>query len=220
MVEPRQIVKQILDYVGKRGIIAGGAIRDIILEQTPKDYDVFIYKKIWHTEIVEQKGIFDKKPEKVSARDLYGADMRFEVWNTTLQGEAVQIIYCEEYENGDNLGFAFSREHITSDGIVQRFPFTVNMVYATHRGKIVVLPDAKKAFNSRQMIFNKNLGRYPSANYAIPFMYKRVFYLATKIGFTIPWATLKNIDAIGYHIDELDDRGWAKAEEGAFNVSV
>jgi hypothetical protein len=207
MVRPQQNVKEIVDFVGERGIIAGGAIRDIILERTPKDYDLFIFKQTWYEEIVGQKGIFDKVPEPALQQSasnmsilLYG---NFLVYNTTLYGQDVQIIYSPDFESSMKKG------HITEEGIIQRFPFTVNMVYVNRKHKIIVGSASIKAFSQRQMIYNPN-HRTSSSRPCIlvPHLYRRVFYLADKLGYTIPQATLDAIDRDKDYEDELSNRIW------------
>ena len=101
VIEPRQIAREIIDYIGDKGVIAGGAVRDIVMERIPKDYDIFIFGETDFIEIIERKGIFDKIPKVCEAPfGIIEGYNKFTVWNTTLHGEPIQIIWAKEFEKG------------------------------------------------------------------------------------------------------------------------
>lgn len=217
MVEPRSIVREILEYIGIKGIVAGGALRDIVLDRQPKDYDVFLFKKMWLDEITSKHGIFDTIPKRVEYPKHYGS---FEIWNTTLHGEVVQIIWSPAFEPVRKIeNFLQEADHLTGQEIVDRFPFTVNMIYADHRRKIYIQPRAREALRGRKLIYNVGcVPPHPRGELIVKTMLKRAFYLAAKLNWTLPMSTIDTICAKHYYVDELSNREWTK-EEGILDAT-
>lgn len=206
--EARSIVRDIADYIGKRGVIAGGCIRDIVLDREPKDYDVFIYKKMWFDEIVEKKGIFDAVPEKNDFPIQYGS---FEVYNATYKGRVVQLICHPDYEPKSKWNdFMEEKDHLNGSEIVNRFPFTINMMYVDPETRRIQIDDkARTALKGRELVFNPDcVPPYPRRALVVASLTKRMFYLADKLGWTISMPMLQQIFDQYRHIDELSDKEW------------
>ena len=223
MVEPRQIVREIVDYIGERGMVAGGAIRDILLGLTPTDYDIFVYTHKAFDELIKEKGIFDYPFEPAGGQHMYAGDAgcSFTVYNSKLHGQDVQLIYCtayEEWDYGDGFPFGPFQEAklikvLSAREIVYRFPFMVNMAYADHNRKIVVTEEARYAMKRKEMIFSghhRNSNSLMPGDVVVEHLYKRLFYLAHKLGYTIPQATLDQICEKYDFYDELSNRVWTK----------
>lgn len=96
----------------------------------------------------------------------------------------------------------------------------VNMAYVAHNHKIVVRPEAEEAFNRKQIIFNPKYctARHSQPQAYVAHMFKRAFYLADKLNFTIPQATLDAICEGQDHIDELDNRTWTEESTNALSL--
>lgn len=226
VTEPRAIIKEILAYIGDRGVIAGGAVRDIVLKRIPKDYDVFVFGKEDFDEITSQKGIFDKKPlENKAPFEVIEGYARFTVWNTSLHGEPVQLIWSRDFEKGSlgqnrELGINTS---ITPLQLVEGFPFTINMMWVDRRHKIQITKAAEEAIRDKCMIYNRDHRRPGSDhNRVVAYTIRRGVHLANKLGFRLGLPMVKKIFAEHYgtwRVDELDNRKWTKSGEGVVNAS-
>lgn len=189
MVEPKNIMKNIMNYLGSWAVIGGGSVRDVVLNRTPKDYDIFFLEFRHFREIVEQRGIWDKDPTEIRVRSGPYLGTEYVVFNTTLQGEAVQLIWQDRSRPSY---FSSFKSKISGEDVIDRFDFTINMMFYDFHHDIFISPEARYALNRREVIFNHNhqsafLSRVAILNY----MTKRMLYLAEKLNYIIPLSTAK-----------------------------
>ena len=195
VMEPKKVIDKIINYIGKHGVVAGGAVRDVILGRVPKDYDVFIFDLDNFMGIINKKGIFDKKPQKTERPFASRYPVMFEVYNTTLSKHPVQIIWNPNYTGeGSSSWWRNHSKTITGDEVVGGFDFTINMMYVDHRGAYHITDEAEIALRKKSIIFNKRhssalAGPMASVNH----LFRRMVYLADKLGFIIDSKAVKNI---------------------------
>jgi len=188
-----------MNYIGPQGIIAGGAIRDLVLGHAPKDYDIFLHKEPDFKKIVSRKGIFDKMPEevKIPSKHNYPASFTtFFLYNTTLKGCPVQIIWSKEYVAPEvahiwRRKFGFKP---TGEEIVYGFDFTINMMYVDHNKRVFITDDAKVAMKKKKIIFNRtHKASFSNRLDIVEHLFKRMVYLADKLDFVIECDTIDRI---------------------------
>ena len=197
-MEPKKVIDKIINYIGKHGVVAGGAVRDVVLGRVPKDYDVFIFGMDDFMGIIKKKGIFDKKPQKTERPFASRYPVMFEVYNTTLSKHPVQIIWNPRYTSEGSTswwGRHFDlRQAVTGEEVVSGFDFTINMMYVDHNKTYHITDEAETALRKRLIIFNKRhspalAGPMASVNH----LFRRMVYLADKLGFIIDSKAVKNI---------------------------
>jgi len=193
----KDIIKEIMRYIGSRGIVAGGAVRDLVLGRKPKDIDVFIFYEKDFRRIVK-RGIFDKKPQKTERPFEANYPSTFEVYNTTLHGYPVQLIWNDHVEET-------FKKNIRATDIINCFDFTINMMYIGGKRNvfsprvvlstnIFITDEAQESINERRIIFNPghHSGISSSAGTA-KFLMKRMVYLACKLDFVIAPNTIQQV---------------------------
>jgi len=195
VMEPKAIVDKIINYIKKRGVVAGGAVRDIVLGRIPKDYDVFIFGLEDFHHIIKIKGIFDRIPTETENPFASKYPSMFEVYNTTLSGNPVQIIWNPNYlGTGSKSWWSRYSDTLTGEEVVGGFDFTINMMYVDSKKQYHITDEAETALKKRLIVFNKNhssalAGPMASVNH----LFRRMVYLADKLGFTIDSKAVDNI---------------------------
>ncbi len=189
-MDPFYIVSELTDKT--HGLVAGGAIRDIVLGKIPKDYDVFFSSRDLQQTAIDrwQDMDFDEKPWPTPHRAYGGYGTTYTVFNTKYKGESVQLIYAKNITDRSSLE------------VVETFPFTVNHLYYDHLKGIQIAEQAKAAFHDKEIRLNED----HSTGWMMPvlirqYLSSRAFYLGEKLGFSVPMVT---IDSIFRHYSNHD----------------
>lgn len=184
-MDPFYIVSDLSERTG--GIVAGGCIRDITLGVAPKDYDVF-FSDTKHLEKIcreWQSYGFEYQPHSATDNKSYGKyGSVFWVFNTKYKGQRVQLIYGQHIK------------HTKSDPIeiVETFPFTVNQMYYDRKKGIQMTEAAKTALFEKKIILNRtHRSAWTRPVSARQWLASRAFYLANKLEFSVPIATLDGL---------------------------
>lgn len=183
----KDIIKEIMSYIGSKGIVAGGAVRDLVLGRKPKDIDVFIFYEKDFRRIVK-RNIFDIQPQKTERPFEVDYPSTFEVYNTTLHGYPVQLIWNDHVEET-------FKKNIRAIDIINCFDFTINMMYIHGRGDDIFITDqAQDALNEHRIVFNpQHLSGLSSISGTAKFLIKRMIYLACKLDFVVAPNTIQQI---------------------------
>lgn len=219
---PRTIVREIIEHIGPRGVVAGGAIRDIVLKRQPKDYDVFIFDKADYKAITTERGVFDRVPTKMTLTEMPGPHgMKYEpqlfVYETELHGELIQLIWSKrygEYRPAWIVSEEDDRPIMNGNIVVGKFPFTINMMYVDQRRKIEIDPRATKAREAKIITLNPMVdSAYQSRRATLAHLLRRAVYLADKLGYRLPSKTLDDIYS-RYNVwdEELEEVVWTEAQ--------
>jgi hypothetical protein len=191
-------MKDIMGYIGDCGVIAGGSVRDVVLGLKPKDYDVFFFDFNQFSKITSQRGIFDVESQEREVKSGAYLGKQYTVFNTTLQGEVVQLIWQEDFLHWnpfDDLKVnkcPKNSKNFTGKDVVDRFDYTINMMYYDHKHDTFITPQARHAIKRRQIIFNNNhQSAFSNPVAIVNHMTKRMIYLAEKLDYTIPLLTVK-----------------------------
>lgn len=183
---PQKIIKALLKIVGNKGAIAGGAVRDIVLEQEPKDYDMFIYRIDDFIKIATKYSFTERinttEPESVNQYGATNGDRSLIIGECEMFGKPIQMIYIA----GVN--------HQTPYDVIIDFDFTINMM-AYVDGEIYISDPAKLALSTREICLNENhkMACGSTNENAARFLMKRASYLSRKLEMFLPHST---IDAI------------------------
>jgi hypothetical protein len=217
-MEPKEIISKIIDHIQIGGVVAGGSVRDLVLKRIPKDYDIFIFEEIVFGEIVKKKGIFDEVPQKakpVKPVNTCRYPSTFSVYNTTLDGKPVQIIWSPYYSERRNRDwFSMHKIKTTGEDVVMGFDFTINMIYVDSEKKVHITDEAKTAIQNKRIIFNQNhKSSYATALNTCEHLVKRMVYLADKLDFKVAPNTLSKIYNKYTPMEkDMEMMEWMKAE--------
>lgn len=144
---PEVILRAIAEEIGEEGVICGGAVRDVKLGYTPKDYDIFFYKKESHRKFMEPKSWKTLEVEWIDARPKgIGAYESFD--------DAQLLVVDGKFEH--NVDFQliwWDLDCKTPTDVVAGFDYTINMMAYDESG-FCLDPRASEAISKGELIFN------------------------------------------------------------------
>ena len=136
-VEHIRYAKNILDIIGKSGytqyMIAGGFVRDLLLEKEPKDIDIFIFDSpdnhLNRIEILREFfrliGMVETSRKNIQEHGYALVRGTYLIYNFTQQHRPdIQIILCDNSSTNmidliENFSFNTSKCYMDSDGTIQ-----------------------------------------------------------------------------------------------------
>ena len=193
-MEPKKVIDKIINYIGKRGVVAGGAVRDITLGRAPKDYDIFIFYRDDFEGLVTKKGIFDEIPTKAVSAFASRYPVSFWVYNTTLSGLPIQIIWNSKYTEEGSPWWRIYSKTTTGEEVVGGFDFTINMMYVDYKKIYHITNKATTALKKKKIVFNKNHSSgFFEPMVSVDFLFHRMVYLANKLDFIIDSRAIANV---------------------------
>jgi len=197
-----ETLQRLSDKIGENGVIAGGAVRDLLLGREPKDYDIFTFSEDCYNSLFNRFDDPEEMPIK-SETDEYGRGRQ--------KQDGVKITNCTAHNKTVQVQIIHIPRVISPEGVLRRFDFTINMV-AYHRGKIIIPSAAERAFDEKRLSFNceHHMAFDMSPQKTVRHLIKRAYYLSGKLGLELPIYTMLAIyDKYPYDLDlEFEDRNF------------
>lgn len=168
--------------IGLSGCVAGGAIRDCLLDRTPKDYDIFLFDTEAHSLMTFVDNLHQHGVKRVGTNaKAAGYTHRYlPVLNAKLRGMDLQFVVSSNLVPGNM--------HEVVSQVVDRFAFTVSMGACDEDGDFVIPQCTREAMDKREIIVNPNFINHDmngqSRARMLESLLERGHYLADKLDFT------------------------------------
>jgi len=195
-----ETLQALSDKIGENGVIAGGAVRDLLLGREPKDYDIFTFSEDYYNNLFDRFDDSEEMPIK-SETDEYGRSRQ--------KQDGVKITNCTAHNKTVQVQIIHIPLVSSPMEVLKRFDFTINMV-AYYQGRIILPLPAQTAINEKRLTFNCNhrMAFDMTPQGTVRHLIRRAYYLSGKLDLELPMYTVLAIyDKYPYDVDlEFEDR--------------
>jgi hypothetical protein len=194
-----EILQRLSDKIENNGTIAGGAMRDLLLDREPKDYDIFLFSKTYYDSLFNSPFDCFYNPKEVCDESETGETDRY--GQNALGESGVRVANCTAYDRPVQL--IYVPRTITPEKVIEQFDFTINMV-AYYQDSIIFSPAAEEAIKERKLIFNSqhHVAFDASPQKIVQRLIRRAEYLSEKLNLELPMSTIQSIyDKYPYDMD-------------------
>jgi len=154
-------VNELLEHLGKQGelLLLGGAIRDIIYDRTPRDYDFVV--DTFDKELIISSSMFDLKRNSFNGYKITIDDMIFDIWALK-----------------DTWALKDKQNHISKYDLERSCFFNMDSIIYDLRNKELLFENFENGINNKvlDIIYSPNL--YPDVCIIRAFVLKRIFNLS------------------------------------------